>query len=201
MKNIEYKEGDKINGITYLWDVEPYKYFVKAVNRNRIGTDRKALFECYCGTRFVAIIRAVRRGKTGSCGGHHAETFTALLTKHGLATPGRIHSVYMRWQGIKERCYNPKSKCYKDYGGRGISLSEEFHDPVVFYDYVISLEGYDRREELNLTIDRINNNGNYERGNLRWATWHVQRTNQRIHDPSPFKRSIVRYYEKFGLPV
>lgn len=201
MKNIEYKKGDKINNLTYLHEVAPYKYIVKAVNRNRIGTDRKALFQCYCGNQFETIIRGIRRGHTKSCGCAKVEGFSDLIYRHGLATPGKKNPIYVNWQGMKDRCYNVNNYAYKDYGGRGITVADEFHDPVVFYNYVVSLENCDKRKALDLTIDRIDNNRGYERGNLRWATRRVQRLNQRTYDPSRFNRTISLYYEKFGLPV
>lgn len=195
MKNIEYNSGDKVRNLTYLHDVEPYKYTVKATGGT--GTDRRALFECYCGNKFETTIRAVRRGHTVSCGAHRAKTFVDLLTKHSMAIPGRKHPMYLLWQRIKTRCYNTESQDYWHYGGRGIVLSEEFHNPVSFYNYVSTLENYHRREELNLTIDRIDTNGNYERGNLRWATKTQQKYNQRHREVTPFLQTIVRYMETF----
>ena len=97
--------------------------------------------------------------------------------------------VYYLWNGIKQRCYNPKTKSYKRYGGRGINLSQEFHDYLEFEKYVKSLENYEFRKEKDLSLDRINNDGNYERGNLRWADRKTQGLN----------KSIVNKYGKVGI--
>lgn len=73
---------------------------------------------------------------------------------------------YRRWRCIKQRTQNPNNTGYHWYGGRGIRLSDEFQDSQVFCEYVSSLP----RRPDQTQIDRIDNDGNYERGNLRWAT-------------------------------
>jgi hypothetical protein len=82
---------------------------------------------------------------------------------------------YNIWRGQKERCSNKNHIDWDNYGGRGISISDEFKDFLVWEEYVDSLDGY----KEGYTIDRINNNGNYERGNLRWASKSVQCCNRR----------------------
>lgn len=72
-----------------------------------------------------------------------------------------------RWEQIIERCLNPDSKAYSRYGGRGITLSDEFKDCRVFCSYIAALPN---KGGNNVHLDRIDNNRGYERGNLRWAT-------------------------------
>ena len=93
--------------------------------------------------------------------------------KHGLSnTP--IRRV---WVNIKQRCYNNKTPLYKYYGARGISMhSPWIHDFKLFHDYVSKLPNYG---VMGLTLDRVNNDGNYEPGNLRWATRKEQGENKR----------------------
>lgn len=93
--------------------------------------------------------------------------------KHGLYG----HRLYDIWADIKRRCYNNKNKRYEYYGARGIKICDEWQNDVkAFYDYVIALPNYD---EKRYSIDRINNDGNYEPGNVRWASDHTQKANRR----------------------
>lgn len=109
------------------------------------------------------------RGNVKSCGCLAKEN----LLKHGLSQ----NSTYHIWKDIKQRCYNPNNKQFKDYGGRGIKLCDEWlNNPVAFINYVSQLEHYG---EKGYTLDRINVNGNYEPNNLRWATAKEQRRNRR----------------------
>jgi len=94
-------------------------------------------------------------------------------TKHGHNPwNGKPSPTYQSWRHMKERCQNPDCPDYKNYGGRGIKVCERWMDFVNFLeDMGIRPEG--------LTLDRINNNGDYELGNCRWATWEEQIQNRR----------------------
>ena len=94
------------------------------------------------------------------------------MKKHGM----RYHKFYHTWDSMMQRCNNSKSTNYKNYGGRGIKISEEFKDCKVFIEYLELLPNYSE----NKTIDRIDNEGNYERGNIKWATVVEQNLNKRI---------------------
>jgi hypothetical protein len=83
----------------------------------------------------------------------------------------RLHGI---WNMMIYRCESPKSPAYHHYGGRNISVCEEWHDPLVFYKWAKS-NGY----KDNLSIDRINNDGDYEPNNCRWATMSQQANNTR----------------------
>jgi len=97
----------------------------------------------------------------------------------GIEQPKGISqtSDYKRWRRIRECCLNVKRKGYENYGGRGIKMYEDWiNNPLAFIEYIKSLENYGK----GLTIDRIDNDGNYEPGNLRWVNYHYQGTNKRM---------------------
>ena len=86
-----------------------------------------------------------------------------------------LHPLYTRWLSMNARCNNPNNCNYKNYGGRGISISREFKDFQVYATYLESLKDYDPD---NKQVDRIDPNGNYTKGNLRWADCNTQIANQ-----------------------
>jgi hypothetical protein len=112
-----------------------------------------------------------------------SEIVTRMKTTHG-ATIGhkdgkRWPTEYTAWQRAKSRCHNPKDKSYPRYAGRGIEMCEKWRN-----SYEAFLADVGPKPAPHLTLDRINNNGNYEPGNVRWATWSQQRINSR---PRPWE--------------
>lgn len=94
-------------------------------------------------------------------------------TKHGYSKT----AIYVTWKDVKKRCKNPKCPSYRNYGGRGIKICDEWeNDFLAFYKYVSALPHYG---EDGYSLDRINNDGNYEPNNLRWATKTEQSRNRR----------------------
>ena len=142
------------------------------IDRTVNSPDGKAQFKCQCDCGNIVTVRArnLRCGLTRSCG-------CLFQINHFKTHEQSKNPLYGVWQGMKQRCYNSRKNSFKNYGGRGITVYEEWRDDFqAFYDYVSKLEHFG---EPGRTLDRINNDGNYEPGNVRWATRKEQNNNKR----------------------
>ena len=124
---------------------------------------------CDCGKETTVYQQHLTRGDTKSCGCYVSECNKKRLTTHG-ETKTRLYKI---WNGMRQRCMNENDQAYIRYGARGISVCKEWDSFLAFKQWAIS-HGY--RDDL--TIDRINVNGNYEPCNCRWADIIVQSNNK-----------------------
>ena len=130
-------------------------------------------WECVCRCGTIKNIRGsyLTSGHTKSCGCLSVEMTNNRNRTHGL----RNHPLYRVWYSIKARCYNPKRERFKDWGGRGITMCEEWRNNFkAFYDWAMA-NGY----KEGLQIDREDNDGNYTPENCRFVTAKVNSNNRR----------------------
>jgi len=125
--------------------------------------------KCDCGNEKVVCSDNLKKGDTKSCGCLQKELTGKRFTTHGMSRS----SIYHRWQNMVNRCLKNSDPAYKNYGGRGITVCDRWLKFENFYED--TKKGYKK----DLTLDRINNNENYEKSNCCWATRKEQQQNTR----------------------
>lgn len=175
--------GKKFNRLTVL-------EFIKSKPRN------KWLCECDCGKKILVPGYKLKTGHTKSCGCFKIEKFRNMTTKHGVSVKSRkIHSA---WHDMIARCYNKDLKTYKNYGGRGINVCQEWRDNIeVFHKWCMN-NGFRK----DLTLDRKDNNGDYSPSNCRWVSQQMQCKNRSTNvfiEHNGRKETLTDTAKRYGL--
>lgn len=147
---------------------------------------------CKCGTRRPVFAQSLRSGASKGCGCTVARMASERSRKHGKSHT----SLYKAWAGMKDRCFNPNNLHYAEYGGRGITVCDRWRDS--FSNFIADMG--DRKPGL--TIERIDNDGNYEPGNCKWATRKEQQRNRRVCNNLTFNGEtlcVSEWAERIGL--
>ncbi len=149
------------------------------VTRTASKRSRAWLCHCACGATVAVQTGNLVIGHTKSCGCRTGEAISKTKTIHGGARRGRSREEYRIWAGMIRRCHSPTDGAFEYYGGRGIGVCTRWRES--FPNFMADIGP---RPSAMHSIDRIDNDGNYEPGNCRWATWKQQarnrRTNRRI---------------------
>ncbi len=141
----------------------------------------KDLFLCFCGNEFITIAADVRSGRTKSCGCWKTSCVKINCKTHGKSkTPE-----HRAWLEMKRRCYNSNRPGWQNYGGRGIRVCDQWLNSFQQF-----LKDLGPKPDPTYSLDRINNDGNYEPGNCRWANKQTQARNQRRHKGKTFNAKI-----------
>ena len=190
IKNIVGQKFGRLTVIKYLYSKKHKPYW---------------LCQCDCGNEYVACSGALRDGNTRSCGCLAKESFREMIKnniKHGMSES----KIYYIYKGMKQRCYNPTGTNYKNYGGRGIKVCDEWlgeHGFENFYKWAID-NGYKDLPHKQCTIDRIDVNGNYEPNNCKWSNAVEQANNTRRNVNINFNgktQTLTRWCRELDLSI
>lgn len=140
----------------------------------KTGSRHKYSAVCDCGSIKVVARLDLKSGHTSSCGCYRKQVAWKNRVTHGHTVNSRASPEHRAWWSMIERCENEDHAAFHNYGGRGISVCERWRTSFVQF-----LEDVGDRPGVGYSLDRINNDGNYEPGNVRWATRTQQARNTR----------------------
>ena len=151
------------------------------------------LCRCECGNEKIVQASHLKNGASQSCGCLNKERSRQAHTKHSMSN----ERLYRTYKHMMNRCNNANVDGYELYGGRGISVCDEWQEFIPFKEWALN-NGYND----NLTLDRIDCNGNYEPANCRWITIKEQQCNKRNNHLVTYKgitKTISQWAEKKGM--
>lgn len=178
--------GQKFGLLTVINRADNYEKFSKT--HNRVLKYARWDCVCECGNESLAVLATdLKSSSQNSCGCLRAEKARETMTKHGMGG----EKEYIAWKGLKSRCINTNDHNYDDYGGRGIKVQESWiEDFSKFYDYIGAAPSPEH------SIDRIDSNGNYEEGNVKWSTKPEQAQNTRKPKNGKNKYKWVTFHKR-----
>lgn len=159
--------------------------------------------KCECGNYVLRETYMIATGVVKSCGCARSEAIrkynaSGQHSRSRLKDGRSLHPLYGTWFQMISRCENPNQKHYDRYGGRGIKVCDEWHD---FWEFVKWSDSVGGRPN-GYTLDRIDNNGNYEPNNCRWADWRTQTTNKSSNvfiEYNGQSKTVTEWAECFNL--
>ena len=158
-----------------------------------VNEKRRYIVVCDCGTATIVAGGNLRSSHTRSCGCLKVETSHTTPLRHGDAVGYKKTVEYTLWRAMRQRCLDPSQAGFPRYGGRGIKVCPQWDDFAAFLEYM------GRRPAPHLTVERIDNDGNYEPGNVKWATRSEQNSNQgprRKSNKPPWNKGLKGYKRK-----
>jgi hypothetical protein len=207
MRAIHYKEQPAIGDLPPNWSDLAHRltfgrltFIGCASDRNRHGQKRVVCF-CACGNYVKVMAAALRAGTTTSCGCVHAESVRQnnyAKATHGHSRGKKVTPTYRAWAAMNNRCYKPNDARYADYGAKGVEVCDAWR-----LDFSAFLADVGERPEGRYSLDRIDPNGNYEPGNVRWATPEEQNRNKRATKRYEFRGArltVSEIAERANMP-
>lgn len=189
-KKLDIKVGDRFGKLTVVAEVTP-RYTPCGTKRRRF------LVRCDCGNEKVVGFNVFSSNKSqiASCGcSYDLASYTRKYTREQKES-----FLYTTWRGMKQRCYDSNSSNYKNYGGRGVRVCGEWHnDYISFYKWAMS-----NGASQELTLDRIDVNGNYEPSNCRWVSNSTQQRNKQYNRYIEYggqRKLMKEWSEELGIP-
>ncbi len=184
-------------------DLTGQKFGRLTVIERVINKGKRTMWRCICDCpdKNICVVARSNLGRsTQSCGCLRKEKNAEMRLKHGFDRRKNQKSIYVTWAAMKDRCYNPHNSRYVGYGGRGIEVCGRWRDDFeAFYEDVSKLPHYG---EKGYSLNRIDNDRNYELSNVEWATNKKQANNRRTNHTITYNGqtcTLAEWAEKLNM--